>query len=63
MESLPDDLRTLHNVIQAAERETDISLLRRIVKATVDAAPSSAVIDLAKYVYQRGVEIERTRRN
>ena len=41
----------------------DISLLRRIIKASVDAAPRSAVIAMAKYVYERGVEIERVRRS
>ncbi len=63
MEPLPDDLRTLRNVIQSAESNVDISLLRRIIKASVDAAPRSAVIAMAKYVYERGVEIERVRRS
>jgi hypothetical protein len=63
MEPLPDDLRTLRNVIQSAETSVDISLLRRIIKASVDAAPRAAVIEMAKYVYERGVEIERSRRN
>lgn len=38
MDWIPDELRTLRNIIQSAEDNVDISLLRRIIKSSVDAA-------------------------
>lgn len=63
MEARSSELRTLNNVIKAAEGGLDIELLRTTIKVCVDQAPSRAVIAMAKYIYDRGVEIEQLSRN
>lgn len=61
-ESYPSDLRHLSNLIDDAESEVTIDVLRKIIHFAADEADSAGVISLAKSILASGIAIENGRR-
>lgn len=59
MQNLPNELQHLKNLIDDAESDTSIKVLRRIVKSAADKAPAADILKLAKTVLDCGINLER----
>ena len=60
---MSNDLQHLKNLIERAESNISIDVLRKIIKAGIDEAPPGDVIKMAKTMLQCGIDIERAERN
>jgi hypothetical protein len=56
---LPKELQHLHNLIDNAESEVSINVLRKVIKSAADKAPATDILRIAKTILQCGVDIER----
>ena len=61
MSELPRELQHLRNLIDAAQSDTAVDVLRDLIKSAADDAPAADVIRLAQTILQCGVDIERRR--
>lgn len=60
MAPLPKELQHLKNLIDDAEGDTSIQVLRTIIKSAADRAPAADVVRLAKAVLQCGMATEQS---
>ena len=58
---LPNELQHLRNIIDSAESDTAVDVLRGVIKSAADKAPAADVIRIAKLILQCGVDIERAK--
>lgn len=57
--SLPTEIQHLHNMIEDAQSDVGIRVLRSIIRTAADKAPPEDVIRLAETILQCGIDIER----
>lgn len=55
---LPTELQHLKNLIDDAEDNATVRVLRKLIKKAADEAPPEDVIRLAKSILQCGIDIE-----
>lgn len=58
---IPTELQHLRNMITKAESDVSISVLRKVIKCSIDNAKAPDVIRIAKLVLQCGIDVERSR--
>jgi hypothetical protein len=56
---LPTELQHLRNMIDKAESDVSITVLRKVIKSAADNAPATDVIRIAKLILQCGIDVER----
>jgi hypothetical protein len=59
---LPSELQHLQNLIEDAQSDTTIRVLRKLVRSAADEAPATDVIRMAQTILQCGIDIERSKR-
>ena len=61
MDELPQELQDLKNIIEDAQANVSVGVLRTIIKSAADTAPAADVIRLAQTILQCGIDIEHSR--
>jgi hypothetical protein len=56
---LPEELQHLRNMIDDAQADTAISVLRGVIKSAADEAPATDIVRIAQTILQCGIDIER----
>ena len=56
---LPDELQHLKNMIEKAQSDVAVRVLRKVIKSAADEAPAADVIRIAQTILQCGIDIER----
>jgi hypothetical protein len=56
---LSTDLQHLRNMIEDAESDTGIKVLRSVLRSAADKAPAADILRMAKALMQRRIEDER----
>jgi hypothetical protein len=58
---LPSELQHLQNLIDKAQSNVAVDVLRDLIRSAADDAPATDIIRMAQTILQCGIDIERSK--